>query len=314
MLVRLGLVAGGLLAGLALLEIGLRLLALVAPQALSRTRPAAAGDGVYVLCVGDSHTYGSMVGPDQAYPEQLERILRRHGVPATVYNMGLPGQSTRQVLDRLPAQIVTYRPSLILVWGGVNNYWNLKGRENDPDGPRFRFGLNDLRVYRFFNLLRTARDTETAFERRRLDERLVEGDVVDVHRWRLTGPGGDELLDMPIVRGNLDSATVNAVTRDDLAGIVRLGRAHGIPVVIFAYPFTFTDNMRAVNGAIEGVAADTATPLVETGPIAAELLRRHVKDLAFKDMHPKPPLYRAVAWDAARRLVRERLVPRPAGS
>jgi len=121
------------------------------------------------------------------------------------------------------------------VWGGVNNFWNLKGRENDPDGPRFRFGLNDLRVYRFFNLLRAARHTEATFEQRRLENRLVEGDVVEVHRWRLTGPGGDELLDMPIVRGNLDAAAVETVTRDDLTGIVRLGREHHTPVVLFDY-------------------------------------------------------------------------------
>jgi len=311
MLERLGLVAAGTVAGLVLLEIALRLLALAAPQAFSRTRPATTGAGVYIVCVGDSHTYGSMVAPEQAYPEQLERILRAHGVPATVYNLGLPGQSTRQVLERLPDQLATYRPNLILVWGGVNNFWNLKGRENDPDGPRFRFGLNDLRVYRFFNLLRAARHTEATFEQRRLENRLVEGDVVEVHRWRLTGPGGDELLDMPIVRGNLDAAAIETVTRDDLTGIVRLGREHHTPVVLFDYPFTFTENTRAVNAAIRAVATDTSTPLVDTGPIAAELLGRHVTDLSFKDMHPKPPLYRAVAWDAARLLVRDRLVPEP---
>jgi lysophospholipase L1-like esterase len=309
MLVRLGLVAGGLVAGLAVLEIGLRLLALVAPQALSRSRPAESGPGPYIVCVGDSHTYGSMVAPEQAYPEQLERILRREGIPATVYNLGLPGQSTRQVLDRLPKQLAVYRPNLVLVWAGLNNFWNLKGRQNDPDGPQFRFSLNDLRVYRFFNLFRAAQQTEATFDQRRLDNWVVEGEFPKVTRWHITGPGVDETLEMPIVRGNLDPGTVESVTRDDLTRIVGLGREHDTPVVLFDYPFAVTDVAQAVNAAIRDVAADTATPLVDTGPIAAELRRRRVTDLSFKDMHPKPALYRAIAWDAARVLLRDRLVP-----
>jgi hypothetical protein len=306
----LALVAGGVLVGLVLLEVGFRVLAVVAPQALSRSRPVATDGGVRLMCVGDSHTYGAMVAPELAYPEQLERQLRAHGIPAIVYNLGLPGQSTRQVLERLPHQLAVYRPDVVLVWAGVNNFWNLKGRENDPDGPRHRFGLNELRLYRFLNLLRAGRATEEAFEQRRLDAQFVEGDIVDVHRWRIAGPGGEELIDMPIVRGNLDPAAVEAVTRDDLVGIARLVRAQNARVAFFAYPFSFTENTRAVNRAIVAVAASEAVPVIDTGPVAARLQRSRRADVAFKDMHPKPTLYRVIAGEAARRLAQAGLVPR----
>jgi lysophospholipase L1-like esterase len=311
LLARLALAGGGLVAGLALLELGLRALALVAPHALSRARPMTRDGGPYVLCVGDSHTYGSMVAPDAAYPEQLERRLRAHGVPATVYNLGLPGQSTRQTLERLPEQLAVYRPDLVLVWAGINNYWNLKGREGDPDGPRRHLGLDDLRLYRFVRLWRDGRDAGGAFAQRRPDARVVEGGFVNVRRWRLAGPGGVELLDMPIVPGNLDPIAVETVTREDLAGIVRLARSRGTPVALFTYPFPFNENVQAVNRAVRTVASDEAVPVVETDEVAATLSHHTPDELAFADTHPKPLVYAAIAHDAARRLARAHLVRRP---
>src|SRR5687767_7652500 len=116
------LVGVGLLVGLLLLEGLLRLAAAVLPQRLQRAqpvkqeeRPPEPGE-VRILCVGDSHTYGVGVSPDESYPSQLERLLRARGVHARVVNAGVPGQNSSQLRERLPAKLAEYRPQVVLVW------------------------------------------------------------------------------------------------------------------------------------------------------------------------------------------------------
>jgi lysophospholipase L1-like esterase len=307
---RLALVVGGLVAGLALLELVLRLAALLAPTLLTRSRPLDATTGLHVLCVGDSHTFGVMVPPDRAYPERLERRLRAVGIDARVYNLGLPGQSSRQVLERLPDQLATYRPDVVLVWAGMNNYWNLKGRDDDPERDRWRV-WRDLRLVRFLRLLRLGLATEAAFDRRRPDAVPDEKGIVAVFRWRIAGPGGEEVVDMPRSRANLDAATVERLTREDLTAIVRLVRASGATPVLITYPFPLTDNVVAVNRAVQQVEVGERALVVHTLPIALWLRLRGHRDVAFRDLHPNAVLYRSIGWEAARELVRARVVPRP---
>jgi lysophospholipase L1-like esterase len=116
------------MAGLILLgSIGLVLAAEAVLQAASllvgdRAGHWRPGASVRILAIGDSHTYGSSIAGNQSYPAQLQRLLdERAPGRFSVINLGIPGMSTTQVRQRLPANVARYGPDIVLVWCGANN-------------------------------------------------------------------------------------------------------------------------------------------------------------------------------------------------
>lgn len=75
-----------------------------------RDHPHAAPPTPAVLAVGDSMTFGEGVPVDRTYSAVLER---QTGV--RVYNAGVPGYSSRQMLARLRQLIPTVRPALVVM-------------------------------------------------------------------------------------------------------------------------------------------------------------------------------------------------------
>jgi acyl-CoA thioesterase-1 len=56
---------------------------------------------LHIVAFGDSATSGWLVRRNQAYPAQLQRMLRAKGYDATVKNAGIPGDTTAGALKRL---------------------------------------------------------------------------------------------------------------------------------------------------------------------------------------------------------------------
>ncbi len=119
-------------------------------------RPEPGADGVYtVLCVGDSFTYG--VG-GQAFPDQLEELLDASAQDPSrwrVVNKGVPGYTSRHILERLPEQLKAYQPDVVVVTTGENNRWNSVGLEGvGAVGWRARADavLLHSRLYRFLKI------------------------------------------------------------------------------------------------------------------------------------------------------------------
>jgi hypothetical protein len=58
-------------------------------------------DDFNILAIGDSHTFGHKVSDKMAYPAQLASILneRYRDRPINVFNAGVPGYNTEQVLN-----------------------------------------------------------------------------------------------------------------------------------------------------------------------------------------------------------------------
>jgi lysophospholipase L1-like esterase len=54
-----------------------------------------------IVAVGPSSTYGAGVNRNEAYPAQLEGMLRSKGLKVTVVNAGINGEQTPQMLARL---------------------------------------------------------------------------------------------------------------------------------------------------------------------------------------------------------------------
>ena len=91
---------------------------MLAPQAL-------AGE-VKIVALGASQTNGKGVAREDAYPAQLERLLRAQGLAASVVNAGVDGDTTADMAARLDSA-VPEGTSLVVLQPGTNDR-NAKGR------------------------------------------------------------------------------------------------------------------------------------------------------------------------------------------
>ena len=78
----------------------------------------ASANAATVVALGASNTYGKGVGRDQAFPAQLEAMLRARGYSVNVVNAGINGDTTEGMLDRLDSAVPSGTRAVILQPGG----------------------------------------------------------------------------------------------------------------------------------------------------------------------------------------------------
>jgi len=150
---KLALFLFGLILGLILLEIGLRIAGFVvlSLQEGANKRSLKGGSEYVILCLGESTT---AVGGDDSYPRQLENILRAQNIKngISVINKGIVGTNTTAILSRLEDYLNTYHPDMVITMMGINEGL---GTANPADIALVNTGsfLDDLRVYKLFRLL-----------------------------------------------------------------------------------------------------------------------------------------------------------------
>ena len=94
---------------------------------------------VNIVALGASNTYGmgrgknagNGVSPGQAYPAQLQALLKARGVDARVTNAGVPGDTTAGMLARLGSAVPNGTHIVILQPGGNDAR---QGRGGDRSG------------------------------------------------------------------------------------------------------------------------------------------------------------------------------------
>jgi lysophospholipase L1-like esterase len=88
--------------------------------ACGRSKPPAlqaVPAGSVVLAIGDSITHGIGAAPEAAYPAQLAELTGWK-----VINGGVPGDTSAQILARLPALLAEHRPTLVILSAGGNDF------------------------------------------------------------------------------------------------------------------------------------------------------------------------------------------------
>ena len=82
-------------------------------------------DRKLVVCVGDADTYGLTAGgTDRTYPAALERELQRISGDAawTVFNAGMPGYTSHEILELLKLKLLKLRPAAVVAMSLRNDY------------------------------------------------------------------------------------------------------------------------------------------------------------------------------------------------
>jgi len=84
--------------------------------------PAGAAEArtIRIVAFGDSATSGWLVKREEAYPAQLQALLRKKGYDVSVTNAGLPGDTTAGALARF-GQAIAPGTDIVLVEFGTND-------------------------------------------------------------------------------------------------------------------------------------------------------------------------------------------------
>jgi lysophospholipase L1-like esterase len=292
----------GLLLAPLLIELALQLAALF----VSGDR---AGDDAQalVLCQGDSNTFGLNLTAEQAYPKQLEALLRERGHPgARVINRGVPGKPTWVVDQELQSDIERFAPRAIVVMCGLNNATQVRP-EDEVDG-----ALGRSRLLAFL------RRTSKAVEQERVEpaaspahKRLATDAIADL------GPSERlvRLLDREaesrsfVMRlGIPTDETAQRWVVEDLMSAAARARAAGA-VTLFCTYFDDIAWMGRANLAMESAARASGVRLVDTRPVFREALARTGRsDLVFPDGHLRADGYAVLARILYNALIEEGVV------
>lgn len=229
---------------------------------LSQPKILTSGDDVddcnalVILCFGDSMTYGLGVGPAESYPMLLDNALEKAfpGIQFKVYNLGVPGYNSSEVLNRAK-EFLFYerdaRPDFALLLLGVNNRWNFFNasfwdREGAARSEHWITYLSSkLKLHKAVNLARLSGR-----------EMIDEIRTVDYRGYRkiLEEKGWDSFFD------TFDHPLLKRWMAHDLADIATLLRGEEIEPLLLTY---FDDRFDLLNPLLTQIADEARMPVVD---------------------------------------------------
>jgi acyl-CoA thioesterase-1 len=93
----------------------------------------AQAEQIKIVALGGSNTFGKGVSRDEAYPAQLERLLRAAGYDVVVKNEGTNGQTTADELGKVNSAVPDGVKIVIFAPGGNDNRSDSKNFVGNSD-------------------------------------------------------------------------------------------------------------------------------------------------------------------------------------
>jgi len=263
------------------------------------------GAAVRILSVGDSHTFGTNVAEEESYPAQLQRLLDEiEPGRFSVVNLGVPGMSSTQVRRRLATNVARYDPDLVIVWCGVNDYWNTTEMDDSDAAWTARLDSQALRsrLYRFVRVWlhdRAIADSAESLRANGIHQRT------DLEEWKRRGDskgatwtlhhGGHAETIRTEGDGLADGADPSERSYRELRSIAAWLRSAGVALILVRYPLGSQPPFEPANRAMERVAGEFSLPIVDSW---AAISRIPEEQREWKWMsHPSGPMYREIARD-----------------
>lgn len=283
------------------IEIALQIAGFAGRALLSSDPSEPGNDGeIVILTVGDSHTFGVAVDPEDSYPSQLQEAVSQRFPSESfrVINLGIPGINSAFVANRLERQILQVRPTMVIVWVGINNLWNLLETESRGDADlatAIRRTLLRSKLFRIAAVSWHARTLENAPARLNGSWGSVaeEGGGTSEWFWKF----GDEEVRPVAAKDELADSDVAGGLEFDHDRIVSMARALGTPVLFINYPFTH----RGIRETIAASSGRLGVPIVDSH----QSMERAIADghdpgkliVMAAGPHPTGLLYRYVVED-----------------
>jgi lysophospholipase L1-like esterase len=267
---------------------------------------------IRILSLGDSHTFGTEVADEESYPAQLQRLLdEREPGRFSVVNLGVPGMSSTQLRRRLAANVARYEPDIVILWCGVNDYWNTMEIEDEEASWSARLDSVALRsrVYRFLRVWQHDRAIAESAESLRqdgvhqradLEEWKEDGDSAGA-TWTFHHGGRAETIRSE--GGGLpEGEDPNERSYREIRAMADWLRSAGVRVVLVRYPAARLAPFASVNRAMERVAGELALPIVDSQAAISRIPKEEREWMWM--LHPSAPMYREIARDLVPLVVR----------
>lgn len=238
-----------------------------------------------VLALGDSNTYGLYLGPEQAYPQQLEDLwnARADRAPIEVVNLGYPGTNSSVVLREFPRALRSLAPDVAVVMIGVNDFWTepVEVASEAPAIDRFVAWVKaHSRVVRFLAILvPKSEETDAPGPAARPRKTIPREWTTDIE---VDG----EVLSLGFAGTRRGSGADGKRLVANLERLAREAGSQGITLVLMTYP-SEGELYRYSNRMIRTAALATHTPLVDLAKTFKRACPDEAcEDLLFPDRHP----------------------------
>src|SRR6266702_5179307 len=110
------------------------------------TERLGARQPINIVAIGGASTKGAAAGaPDLAYPHRLQAALAAFypEVPINVVNKGVPRQSTQQMVERFPTDVIAEDPILVVWEAGISDA--VRGVEIDDFAAALQAGIEEVK-------------------------------------------------------------------------------------------------------------------------------------------------------------------------
>ena len=255
-----------------------------------------------IFCVGESSTWGIGASDplEKNYPRQLERLLSHKfpGKNVKCFFDQTIGQNTSEILFKLPKYIEEYKPNLIILMVGVNNWWNLD-KSNALLFTKNRFIANaTFRVKIFLDRLRVWKLSKwIAYSLGLANERWDYWYPVE----RMDDIGGYEKE----IREEYNMEILYKVSDHDIRKMIEYCRGKGVPVILASYPGGSSKELYRLQ---KEIAAEFQIPYVDNASFFSSLSNR--KEFFSADKwHPNDKGYKLTADNFYEVIMNNKLFP-----